>query len=226
MKALEIIEKLDAMEEYKSDAELKEWLMPRCEEYDIANPDDILGRAALYNELGSICRRNRWLDEGEKAFLEAKTMLENAGIRDGNYATTVNNLAGLYRLSGDFERSFELFCLCRELYSTMPELPVDTLASVCNNIGLLYLDKREHTRALVEFAQAESMIKAIPDNYYVHAVTAGNSAYAHYGLGDMKTAAECMLRAARYAEKLGGRSGEMYRNYMELYRRLGGEEQE
>ncbi len=226
MKAAEIIEKLDELAEIRTDAELVEWLDGVCPEYERSSPTDAAGCAALYNELGSICRRNMWLEKGETAFLRAAEILESAGISDGNYATTLNNLAGLYRLAGDHERSAEFFSRCRELYSAMPELPVDMLASCCNNLGLLYLDKREYTRALEEFAKAEKMIAAVPENYYVHAVTAGNSAYAHYGLGDYLRAAENMLRAARFAEKLEGRDGEMFRNYMDLYRRLGGSERE
>ncbi len=222
MQAAEIIAKLDELAESMSDVELVEWLEGVCPEYEIASPGDAAGIAALYNELGSICRRNKWLEKGETAFLRAANTLEKAGISDGNYATTLNNLAGLYRLAGDHERSFELFSCCRELYARMPELPVDMLASCCNNLGLLYLDKREYASALEEFAKAEEMIAAVPENFYVHAVTAGNSAYAYYGLGDMDRAAGNMLRAARFAEKLEGRDGDMYRSYMELYRRLGG----
>ncbi len=226
MKTAEIIAKLDELSESKSDGEIVEWLENVCADFEKENPGDILGRAALYNELGAICRRNAWFDKGEKAFLSAAEILERAGIEDGNYATTLNNLAGLYRLSGEWERSFELFSRCRELYAAMPGLPVDVLASCGNNLGLLYLDKREYALAMEEFIKAEKMIAALPENYYVHAVTAGNMAYAHYGLGDMERAAENMLRAARFAEKLEGKDGGMYRNYMELYRRLGGKESE
>lgn len=224
MNAAEIIEKLDILEETHSDGELCAWLEERCGEYEAENTSDAVGIAALYNELGGICRRNRWLEKGEECFLKAKERLESAGISDGNYATTLNNLAGLYRLSGDFARSAEYFARCRELYEAMPRLPVDVLASVCNNLGLLHLDARRYAEALEEFERAETMIAAIPQNHYVHAVTAGNSGYAYFGLGQREKAAEMMLLAAQHAEKLDD-GGEMRGNYMALYRRLGGREQ-
>ncbi len=225
MKAAEIIAKLEELSKMEGDDVLCARLEKTCPDYERENPADVVGAAALWNELGSVCRRNAWFEKGEKAFCRGREILEEAGIVDGNYATTLNNLAGLYRLWGNHGRSFELFSRCRELYASMPDLPVDMLASCCNNLGLLYLDKKEFAFALGEFSRAEAMIAAIPENYYVHAVTAGNSAYAYYGLGDTQKAAENMLRAARFAEKLEGREGDMYKNYMGLYRRLGGREQ-
>ena len=173
-------------------------------------------------ELGGIARRNRWLEKGEKAFLKAKEALESAGIRDGNYATTINNLAGHYRVAGDFERSARYFSLCRELYEAMPELPVDVLASVCNNLGLLHLDAKRYSEAMDEFLRAGEMIVSIPENHYVQAVTAGNRAYAHYGLGERDAAREWMGRAAKESEKIEGAEGELCRHYRKLYAQLGG----
>lgn len=224
MNVREIIAELDRREGIESDEQLCAWLDEKCREYEAAGAADAAGIAALYNELGGICRRNRWLERGEKAFLQAKSVLEGAGIKDGNYASTLNNLAGLYRIGGRHELSAEMFRRCREIYESMPTLPVDVLASVYNNLGLLYLDMKNPGLALEEFEQAERMIAAIPDNHYVHAVTAGNSAFAHYRLGDILKAAEYMLKAANIAEKLPD-GGEMRNNYLSLYRQLGGKEE-
>jgi len=101
---------------------------------------------------------------------------------------------------------------------------VDVLASVCNNLGLLHLDAGRYGEALEEFAKAETMIAAIHENAYVHAVTAGNSGFAHFRLGDRTKAAEMMLRAARFARGIDD-GGEMQRNYMSLYHQLGGKEE-
>lgn len=218
MEAREILAMVDQLSETKSDAELCAYLEEVCPQYE----GNAIGKAAVFNELGSVCRRNGWFEKGEKAFLTAAEALEKAGIRDGNYATTINNLAGLYRLSGDFEESKELFAICREIYADLPGVPADILASSCNNLGLLHLDKREFSEALEEFQRAEEIIAQVPENAYVHAVTAGNMGYAHYGLGDMERAGRCMLRAARFA---GAVDKEMQKNYMELYRRLGGKEE-
>ncbi len=218
MDAREILAMVDELSETKSDEELCACLEEICPQYR----GDAIGKAAVYNELGSVCRRNGWFEKGEKAFLTAAAALENAGIRDGNYATTLNNLAGLYRLSGDHGRSMEYFSRCREIYAALPGIPADVLASSCSNLGLLYLDKKEYSKALSEFLRAEEIIAAVPDNLYVHAVTAGNMGYAHYGLGDIPSAAACMLKAARFA---AGFDTQMQESYMELYRRLGGKEE-
>ena len=220
--AEEIIKRLDERSEYMEDGELWAWLYEESLAYELENPVDIRGIAALWNELGGIARRNRWLEKGERVFLKAKEALESAGIRDGNYATTINNLAGHYRVAGDFERSAEYFSLCRELYEAMPELPVDVLASVCNNLGLLHLDAKRYEKAMEEFVRAGEMIISIPENHYVQAVTAGNRAYAHYGLGERDAAREWMGRAAVESEKIEGPEGELCRHYRRLFAQLGG----
>lgn len=217
MDAREALQSLYAAEKNMSDDDILDFLEREC---PVCTGEPV-ARAALFNELGSVCRRNRWFDKGEAAFLCAAAILEEAGIRDGNYATTLNNLAGLYRLSGDYNKSMEYFSRCRELYAALPGVPADVLASSCSNLGLLYLDKKEFSKALSEFLRAEEIIAAVPQNLYVHAVTAGNMGYAYYGLGDTEKARECMLRAAGTA---AGFDGEMSENYMRLYRRLGGEE--
>lgn len=224
MNAAEIIAELDRFSDTGNDEELCLRLEKICPEYEKENFEDSVGCAALWNELGSVCRRNAWFEKGEKAFLQAAECLGKAGIADGNYATTLNNLAGLYRLSGKMERSFELFSRCRELYLSLPDVPVDILASSYNNLGLLYLDKKQYAKAAAEFKTAEEIIAAVPENLYIHAVTAGNSAYAFYGMGDMEKAADYMRSAALTAKKLEGEEGRMYKNYASLYSRISGKE--
>ena len=224
MNAAEIIAELDKISDTCGDEALCLRLESLCPEYERKNPEDAIGCAALWNELGSVCRRNAWFEKGENAFLRAAKSLENAGIEDGNYATALNNLAGLYRMSGNRDKSFELFYRCRELYLSLPNIPADVLASAYNNLGLLYLDRKQYADAAAEFEKAREIIAAVPENLYVHAVTAGNSAYAFYGLGDMEKAAEYMHSAALIAEKLEGRDGNMFRNYSVLYSRISGKE--
>ena len=224
MNAAEIIAELDKISDTCGDEALCLRLESLCPEYERKNPEDAIGCAALWNELGSVCRRNAWFEKGENAFLRAAKSLENAGIADGNYATTLNNLAGLYRMSGNRDKSLELFSRCRELYLSLPNVPADVLASSYNNLGLLYLDRKQYEAAAAEFGQAEEIIASVPGNLYIHAVTAGNSAYAFYGLGDMEKAAECMRRAALTAEKLEGREGRLFKNYALLYSRISGKE--
>ena len=218
MDAREILSKVDILGETASDEAICAYLEDVCPKYH----GDAIGKAAIYNELGSVCRRNGWYEKGEKAFLTAAEALEKENIKDGNYATTINNLAGLYRLWGNKEKSMELFALCREIYWSLPDIPADMLASSCNNLGLLYLDKREYQKAMEEFSRAQEIIAACPENLYVHAVTAGNMGYAYYGLGQMDSAAESMLRAARLIRSI---DEDMYNNYMSLHRRLGGKEE-
>ena len=224
MKASEIIAQLDIFAETGSDEQLLIRLEKICPEYEKENAEDAVGAAALWNELGGVCRRNGWYEKGENAFLMAAKNLEKAGIEDGNYATTLNNLAGLYRLWGEKDKAFGLFSRCKELYLSLPDIPADMLASAYNNLGLLYLDKRQFVEGAEEFKKAEEIIAAAPENLYINAVTAGNSAFAQYGLGNMEKAAEYMRSAALTVETLEGREGKMFKNYALLYSRISGKE--
>ena len=52
MTAQEILEKYDTLAKSAGDGEAEHFLAEQCTGYDEAAPEDLTGRAALYNELG------------------------------------------------------------------------------------------------------------------------------------------------------------------------------
>lgn len=190
-------------------------LLEMCAEYDTKLEDNYIGRSVLYNELGSFYRGKARYEEGEKAFLKAKVLLENCEdeeVRSGaNYATTLNNLAGLYRMSGQFDDSLKFFRLAQEIYDIRPDTDYKTLASCHNNIALLYIRTGEAEKALEELRTAAEMIEGRPGNEYVKSVTLSNTAFALQSAGRIEEAADKMDEASEAAKVVPGPESDLYR---------------
>ena len=190
-----------------SDA-LERWLTEKCRLCDALQAEDPAGCAALYNELGSFYRGEGEYKKGEKAYLQAKKLLETA-VAAGfahplDYATTVNNLAGLCRLDKRFEQAFALFGEALELYRAAGDTPQPILASCHNNRGLVYVDLRRYEEAMAEFDTAMTILNGSTGADYELATTFGNRSVALAGLGRLREACDSMREAAqRYKVLLG-----------------------
>lgn len=197
-----------------SDA-LEARLLEMCAEYDESLPESFISRSILYNELGSFYRGKARYEEGEKAFLKAKDLIEECRdevlLEGANYATTLNNLAGLYRMSGQFEESLRYFRQAQAIYDRNPDTDYKTLASCHNNIALLYIRTGEADKALAELSTAARMINGKPGNEYVTTVTISNTAFALRKAGRIREAADKMKEALEAAVKAPGTDSELYR---------------
>lgn len=77
-----------------------------------------------------------------------------------NYATTLNNLAGLYRMSGQLQKAVETFDAAIEVYENCEEyVPAEYLASVYSNKGLVYLDMQKTSQAKDLFLNAKEILE-------------------------------------------------------------------
>ena len=228
----ETIEKLDALKKGASFEEAESWLLTACDAYRAEHPDDLWGQSALCNELGALYRNNGVFDKGEAAFLRALELHEQAqtaqgahradGRLDGgdaeravadfdvaddargaDYATIVNNLAGLYRMRGDFERAVECFKRAQEAYRRAPFTPPGLYASSFNNLGIAYLDMKDYDRAFEAFEQARSILADAPDEPYLMGSVLCNVAFALHDKGDSLKAAEKMREAAPFYAAAG-----------------------
>ncbi|MBR3397354.1 MAG: tetratricopeptide repeat protein [Lachnospiraceae bacterium] len=211
----ELQKEIDELYAAGSSEALEKRLLEMCREYDEEQTDSYLSRSILYNELGSFYRGKARYEEGEKAFLKAKELLENSGdeelVKSANYATTLNNLAGLYRMSGSFEASLDYFTRAQKLYDTHPDTDYKTLASCHNNIALLFIRMKEADKALAELRTAAEMIEGKPGNEYVTSVTLCNTGFALQCAGKMKEAADKMEEAACAAAIVPGKESDLYR---------------
>lgn len=211
----ELLKEIDELYAAGDPQALEARLQEMCREYDEEYPDSFISRSVLYNELGSFYRGKARYEEGEKAFLKAKELIEISGNEEqktgANYATTLNNLAGLYRMWGRYEQSLELFRQAQRIYDTRPDTDYKTLASCHNNIALLYICLKEADKALAELKTASEMIEGKPGNEYVRSVTLNNTAFALQCAGRPGEAADKMEEAAEAAKTAPGPESDLYK---------------
>ncbi len=96
-----------------------------------------------------------------------------------NYATTLNNLAGLYRMQGRFDEAAEMFDAAIAVYSECGNAKKDFFASAYNNKGLVYLDKRDTEAAKACFNKA---LEIMGDESFD---SARGTTYANIGSADI-----------------------------------------
>lgn len=145
----EIIKELDAKSKSLPFEEVEEWLLDACGAFRAENPGKLRELGALYSEVGSFYRNRGKFDKGERAYQEALGFYDQAkeitdgdagssdGARDVDYATTVNNFAGLYRMRGDYETAIGMFRDAQEAYRRIPHAPAGLYASSFNNLGII-----------------------------------------------------------------------------------------
>ena len=98
-------------------------IVPLQRELADATGEELGTESALYvaalNELGSLLRSLKQLDESEEAFLKAAGIEGRVRGTEANadYATCINNLAGTYRLMGQFEKAEALFRESMDIYA-------------------------------------------------------------------------------------------------------------
>ncbi len=219
----ELIKEYDAIVSAGRDDETEKWIVSTCEAYDRECPDDIAGRCALYNEAGSFYRHRDRAQESIAWFLRAKELMETpvcevqsgcktcyyiANIPDEyfgyketvldrtvNYANTINNLAGAYRLTGQFEEAKAHFEKAIEIYEQNPDIPEAVLCSGYNNLALVYLDLANDEEAVLQFRKSLSVLEKTANNYYEKATTYANMSVAYYRMGKREESVDCLRKA-------------------------------
>lgn len=194
----------DSRKKTCGDEELEFWLRSQCETAARECPDDGRMIGALFNELGAFYKHRGRLEEAEAAFLKAKEAAEP--LQDANYATIVNNLAGNFRMRGNFPASIALFQEAIAVYQNCPETPKEIFSSAYNNLALVYLDTGSFREAAEMLQAAYDFMQEIPGCFYEKATALANKAFACFKCGDAAAAKEAVQTAdALYLE--GGLSG-------------------
>ncbi len=251
MTVQEILEKFDAISKNEGEGKAALFLEQECQAYGAAAPEDLTGRAALYNELGGLYCAAGSYEKGERAFLRADELLGGSEEfrRSDSRAAVLENLGSLYRLAGQYDRALEQFNAVREIYDEV-EVPGELYASCISNIGQVYLDAghaeeaEEYFKGALTIAQTDGLDTAAPERpeigdpreaaEYLNQTMAqlnalvtigtslGGMASARLMRGDAKGAAELLRQAGERFNSLGGQYAEAGEFFLTKAKELGG----
>lgn len=218
----ELIAEIDITLNAGDDTAAEKKILDSIAKYSETCPDNLVGQSVLFNELGGFYRSRGFFDQGETAFLKAKDLLEQAGESPYtvNYATTLNNLAGLYRMSRQFQKAIASFDAAIDAYEHCTgDVPADYLASVYNNKGLLYLDLQDYPEAKSIFRKAEGILEKGGSYPFALGTTLSNLGFAFIAEKEYPEAAKHFKRAKSLFAEAG--DDEMAQNCENMLLQLG-----
>ena len=252
MTVQEILERYDAISKSEGESKAGSFLERECESYDRDTPEDLTGRAALYNELGGLYCTAGSYEKSERAFLRADELLGSSEelCRSDSRAAVMENLGSLYRLAGQYDKALKQFNAVKEIYDEV-EVSNDIYASCISNIGQVYLDagRAEEAEAYFKGAltiaqtdggldagtpeQPKSGDAADTAEYLSQTVaqlnalvtigtSLGGMASARLMRGDSKGAAELLRQAGERFNSLGGQYAEAGEFFLTKAKELGG----
>ena len=105
-----------------------------------------------------------------------KALEQSGGEDHPDYATTLNNLAGLYRLTGDYPRSEQLFNQAIDVYERTIGRNHFLYASALNNLGLLYQNMGKFEEAEGLYRQALEIVLRLEGRSVAYATSLANLA--------------------------------------------------
>lgn len=155
-------------------------------------------------------------DEENQSYMEVILINERL---TANYATTLNNLAGLYRMGKEYSKAIDMFDEAINIYENCREkVAPDYLASVYSNKGLIYLDLQDAVQARVLFLKAKEILENGGEYPFALGTTISNLAFAALIDRQASEAVELLREAKSLFEAAG--SPEMAQGCEDLLSKL------
>ncbi|MBQ4537676.1 MAG: DUF4125 family protein [Lachnospiraceae bacterium] len=179
-----ILSRIDKYYSENKGAEAEQLMLCSIEETELAGDKE--GKLQLLNELLGYYRETSRIEDSFRIAKQAIATAEDMGLKDTlPYATTILNVANAYRAGGRLTDSLECYLQVRSIYDRLLSDDNILVASLENNISLLYQEMGDFVRA------KESLEKAliIVEKKYVKfeiAVTHANLATTCIQLGELE----------------------------------------
>ena len=169
-----VIQKVDDLYSQNRGKEAEQ-LMLQCIPLAMQEGDDS-ALLQLLNELLGYYRETSQVENSYAIAAQAISLAKQMGLEGSlHYATTLLNVANAYRAGGRLQDSLQCYLRGREIYQKQLE-PTDMLvASLENNISLLYQEMGEYAKAKESLLKALDIVKAKGEDFEV-AVTYANLA--------------------------------------------------
>ena len=160
------------------------------------SPEPNMAYVSVCNEMACFYRGLSRFRDSLDAFTLAQEELESLYLQNTvEYATILLNKAGTYRYMGDTDQALEHFSRSARILETDRKGTPQVLAGLYNNMGLVYLDKKQPQEALEHFLRALPLVSAGPDRTVEQGTTWNNLAAAYRALGQQTQAEDAVGRA-------------------------------
>ena len=177
---------------------LKESIVQAVQEED----DNAL--LTLLNELIGYYRETSKVEESFKLAEQALVLVKQMGL-EGTlpYATTLLNIANAYRAGGRLQSSLDCYGKTMEVYQRLLSPDDMLVASLHNNMSLLYQEMGRFEEAKQSLLQALQIVSSQEDAYFELAVTCANLANTCLTLNEDEEASGYFQEAIRLFEEHG-----------------------
>lgn len=199
----DILKRVDALLEQNRGEEAEQLMLESLTQAVTEQDDSVL--LQLLNELLSFYRETSRVQDADRIAQQAVSLAERMGLRGTvPYATTLLNVANACRAGGRFQESMEYYMEVQELYGRLFETDNMLVASLQNNLSLLYQEMGDFEKARECLLKALEISKA-NDAAYEVGVTNANLAATCVQLGRQEEAREYAHSAVQLFQELGVR---------------------
>lgn len=154
------------------------------------NREDDNSLLMLLNELIGYYRETSQVEASYRLSEQALVLMERMGLKDTvPYATTLLNIANAYRAGGKLQEALSLFEETEKLYADLLPKTDMLVASLYNNMSLLYQEMLDYKKAKRYLELALEIVRVHPEKYYELAATYTNLASTCLAVNEDREAA-------------------------------------
>ncbi len=171
-------------------------------EFEAINPsDDPIIVGLTHNYMGIAYQYGAMRHDYTAALAHYEQALKiHLNVKGRIYLATAyvyNNLATLYRVLRDYEKSLEYHHICLDIKKELfPNYSNPTIASSLNNIGVVYQEQEDYHKALEYYKEALTVrLKVLPSNHQDQAGSYTNIGQVYEFLGEYQLALENLQKA-------------------------------
>jgi tetratricopeptide (TPR) repeat protein len=195
---------LEKLNEAFANSDIDKMLAIRDEEVGKLNKDEAIVYLNVADKLGGVFR----FKEAEENYKKAIELQKKAGMTENSdYATSLNNLAGLYKAQGKYDLAEPLYQEALRIFEKVfGDKDYPEYATSLNNLALLYSDQGKYEQAESRYLEAlEIKKKVLGTDNPSYAISLNNLALLYKKQGKYDLAESRYLEALRIEEKVLGK---------------------
>lgn len=194
------IEKLDSLFSNKQREKVEPFLLENLKQ--AREEGDDATELTILNEMIGFYRDAGLVEKDMQAVDDCKALLEKMGLEGTiEYATSMQNIANAYRAAGKFEDALAAFDQVFEIYDEKLD-PIDyNMASLHNNVALLYQEMDNFEKSVGHLKKALAIIEQVDDAKYELATTYANLGTSLLRIGEAGEAEKALESALEIFEK-------------------------